>query len=86
MEGMAYTEFFTAGKSQAGMLEMNDEWGNTPPYSMAYFQVADCDHAAESLGATICVPPTDIPHVGRFSVINNPQGATFSVTTLLPQS
>ena len=25
------------------------------------------------------VPPTDIPHVGRFAVVNDPQGAVFSL-------
>ncbi len=85
MEGMEYTEFVAANKPQGGMLEMTEEWGDTPPHWMAYFQVADCDQAAEkaeSLGATICVPPSDIPEVGRFSVINDPQGATFSIITL----
>jgi len=88
MEGMAYTEFVAADKSQGGMLEMTEEWGDTPPHWMTYFQVADCDKAAskaQELGAVICVPPTDIPDVGRFCVINDPQGATFSVITVLPK-
>lgn len=85
MEGMEYTEFIANDKPQGGMLEMTPEWGDTPAHWMAYFQVADCDAAvekAQSLGAVICVPPTDIPEVGRFSVINDPQGATFSVIKL----
>ena len=33
-------------------------------------------------GAKVCVPPTDIPDIGRFSVINDPQGAVFSIIKL----
>jgi predicted enzyme related to lactoylglutathione lyase len=33
------------------------------------------------LGGKVCVPPTDIP-VGRFAVVNDPEGATFSIITL----
>ena len=37
---------------------------------------------AEGLGGGLIVPPTDIPNVGRFAVIRDPQGAVFSVITL----
>ena len=40
--------------------------------------MADCaERAARAgqLGGKVCVPPTDIPNVGRFSVIADPQGA-----------
>jgi predicted enzyme related to lactoylglutathione lyase len=36
---------------------------------------------AESLGATIHHKPTDIPTVGRFAVLADPQGAFFAVFT-----
>ena len=44
--------------------------------------MADCDERAAragQLGAKVCVPPTDIPNVGRFSVIVDPQGAAFNL-------
>jgi hypothetical protein len=47
--------------------------------------VADCEtsaHQAASLGAQICVPPTAIPNVGKFSVIADPQGAMFQIIQL----
>ena len=50
------------------------------------FVTTDCEkmaNKAQELGAIICVPPTDIPDVGRFSVINDPQGATFSIIEVL---
>ncbi len=85
-----YTEFKVGGESRCGMIKMTKEWGDVPPHWMTYFAVENCDLAAEkaaSLGATICVPPTDIEGVGRFAVINDPQGATFSVIHLtMPSS
>lgn len=53
-----------------------------PPHWMGHVQVADVDATvakAKSLGANVYVPPTDIPTVGRFSVIADPQGAAISV-------
>ena len=55
--------------------DMPNCWGQ-------YFTVDDCDAAAEKAvagGATIIYPPTDIPTVGRFAVIQDPQGAVFSI-------
>jgi predicted enzyme related to lactoylglutathione lyase len=49
---------------------------------MVYITVANCDERAAraaQLGGNIRVPPTDIPNVGRFSVIADPQGAAFSL-------
>ncbi|HZU84101.1 MAG TPA: VOC family protein [Polyangiaceae bacterium] len=49
-----------------------------PPHWRAYCTVPDVDAAArraQELGGTIQVPPTDIPNVGRFAAIADPQGA-----------
>jgi hypothetical protein len=49
---------------------------------MTYFAVDDCRARAEKakrLGATILKPPTDVPDVGTFSVMNDPQGGTFGI-------
>jgi hypothetical protein len=85
---MAYTEWLIGGEggqSGGGMLEINPEWGNVPPHWMPYFMVADCDASvdkARSLGGEIRVPPTDIEKVGRFAVIQDPQGAVFAIIKL----
>ncbi|KZN63712.1 hypothetical protein N473_16220 [Pseudoalteromonas luteoviolacea CPMOR-1] len=82
MENMDYVVFSHQGRPVAGMLEMTDEWQGLPPHWMLYFAVLDCDKLAEtatSLGGEVCVPPTDIPQVGRFAVITDPQGAVFSI-------
>lgn len=53
-----------------------------PPFWMPYFLVDDCDATtakAKSLGGSAHVEPTDIPNVGRFSVLVDPQGAVFAI-------
>ena len=82
--GMTYTEFSVGDLPGAGMMAMNEEMKamHVPPNWMSYFEVADCDataNHAKALGATLFVPPHDIPNVGRFSVIQDPQGAVFAI-------
>ena len=80
-----YTEFKSGDRTVGGMLQMTKEMENVPPHWMAYLAVEDCDKSVEkakSLGAEIKVPPTTIPHVGRFAVLQDPQGAVFSVIKL----
>ena len=83
MESAQYVEWVNDGASIGGMMPMRgEEWKGVPPHWMIYVSVADCDERAariKQLGGNVCVPPTDIPNVGRFSVVNDPQGATFSI-------
>jgi len=65
-----------------GLFELTKEHGDAPPNWMVYWGVDDCDQTVEkakSLGATIHIPPTDIPDEGRFAMIQDPQGAVFCV-------
>jgi predicted enzyme related to lactoylglutathione lyase len=53
-----------------------------PPNWMAHVQVVDVDATAakaESLGGKIWKSPSDIPTVGRFAVLGDPQGAAIAV-------
>ena len=55
-----------------------------PPNWMTYIgtpNVDDTARQASSLGATILKAPADIPTIGRFAVIQDPQGAAFAVFT-----
>ena len=82
MGPMTYTIFQHEGRDVGGMMQMGPEWGNIPSHWMSYVHVADCDAAAKrltELGGKVCVPPTDIPNVGRFAVVSDPSGATFSI-------
>lgn len=77
-----YTTFFAGGETVGGMLQMTPEWGEVPTHWMVYFVVEDCDASAAragELGGEVCVPPTDIPPIGRFAVVTDPHGANFSV-------
>lgn len=78
-----------SGAQFGGIMDMNQpEWGDVPSHWMSYISVKDIDAKAEKvkqLGGNICVPPTDIPHVGRFCVINDPTGATLSLIQLNDQ-
>lgn len=87
MEGapMPYTTIKVGGVDVAGMMNISDmgpEAAPVPPSWSIYFGTSDADNSAEkarSLGATVIVPPSDIPGIGRFSVLKDPQGAVFSV-------
>ena len=55
-----------------------------PPRWGGYVTVDDVDATtakATKLGGKVQVPPTDIPNVGRFAVIADPQGAVLSIIT-----
>ncbi len=83
-----YFEIFRSNEDPAGgMMEIQKEWGDVPAHWLAYFAVDDCNAQAEkakSLGATLLVPPTDIPGVGRFAIVQDPQGAVFSIIKMKP--
>jgi len=83
---MVYNEIsIDGGKNFGGMFQMGKEFGDMPSHWMSYITVDDVDAAAEkvtALGGNVCVPPTDSPNTGRFCVINDPSGATFSLLTL----
>ena len=80
-----YTEAHVGDKATAGMIEITGQMKGMPPNWMPYFAVSDCDATvkkAKSQGAKVHVEPRDIPEVGRFSVIGDPQGAGFAVIKL----
>lgn len=82
MPGMEYTELHVNGAAEGGMMPTPKDMPNVPPNWLPYFEVRDPDASAskaKSLGAKAIVPPTDIPQVGRFSVLQDPQGAVFAI-------
>lgn len=88
MPGMAYTVVKAAGKGIGGIMGMpKDAPKGMPPMWGAYVTVDDVDATAQTakqLGAKLLVPPQDIPKVGRFCVIQDPQGAVISAIKYLP--
>ena len=83
---------WSAGESMVGgVMRLPDEavQQGAPPHWLTYIESPDVDetHAlATQLGARTFVPPTDIPTVGRFAVLADPQGAMFGVFTPLDRS
>ena len=68
----------------AGMLHLDAEMlaGGARTGWLIYFGVADVDavfEKAKTLGATVMVPPSDIPNIGRFAFLSDPQGAPFYI-------
>ncbi len=70
------------GEQQSAGGAMQSPPGVPHSFWIAYVGVKRCDKVAElakQLGAEITVGPQDIPNVGRFAFLTDPQGATFAV-------
>jgi len=79
-----YVMWTAGGNPLGGVMTLPDpaKKAGAPPHWLAYVAVDDVDEStrkAVSLGATTCNPPKDIPTVGRFSVIADPQGAVIAL-------
>ena len=90
-----YAMLRAGGTEVCGVLQITPEMGEFPPLWSVYFGVADLNatlEQAQSLGASVYVPPTDIipvegqPPTGRFAFLADPQGACFGVMQDLPQA
>jgi predicted enzyme related to lactoylglutathione lyase len=82
-EGTTYTVVKANDDEVAGIMAYpKDVPADTPPGWGLYITVDNVDQAAEkatTLGASIHLPPMDIPEVGRFCVLQDPQGAYISI-------
>lgn len=81
-----YTMFTTDDFPMAGVMQLPEEAvaSGAPPHWLPYIGTDDVDATAEkttSLGGQILVAPQDIPSVGRFAVLRDPQGAVFATYT-----
>lgn len=79
-----YTMWMNGEAPIGGVMEIPKEARDrdVPPHWLAYVEVEDVDATAkkaEGLGATIIVQPRDIPDVGRFAILHDPQGATIAI-------
>jgi uncharacterized protein len=88
MPGMTYT-VLSAPESKSGAAAQIGGLMGIPPNAAgmrpcwaAYVSADDVDAAAAKvtrLGGSVCRPPDDIPNVGRFAVVADPQGAMFNL-------
>lgn len=86
MGPMNYAMLRAGDTEVAGVMQITPEMtaqnGEFPPHWSVYFMVEDVDAKAaqaEELGGRVIVPPTDIPDIGRFATLLDPQGAAFSI-------
>jgi predicted enzyme related to lactoylglutathione lyase len=86
-QGGEYTTFMRGQTPVGGMMPMPPGAGaHAPTHWLNYFATADVDATAAkaaSLGGKTYVPPTDIPGMGRFAVLADPQGAAFAIVRFL---
>ena len=81
-----YTMFTRGGNPIGGSMQLPDESVKmgAPSHWIAYIGTPDVDEVAaanQAAGGRTYVPPKDIPNVGRFTVLADPQGATVAFFT-----
>jgi predicted enzyme related to lactoylglutathione lyase len=80
----SYTQFGVGSNYYAGMMKLPDEAraAGAKPQWLPYIGAADLEAtvaAAERLGGTVKRAAHDIPTIGRFAILADPQGAAFAV-------
>jgi predicted enzyme related to lactoylglutathione lyase len=84
MEDSVYSVFSANGEEIGGMMTLPPQAQEMPPCWGQYVTVDNVDETAQkavACGGKIIMPPKDIPEVGRFCVIQDPQGAFISIIT-----
>jgi predicted enzyme related to lactoylglutathione lyase len=81
VNGEKYITVKVAGVPMGGITKLPPQ-AQIPPVWGLYVTVTDVDAStkqAQELGGKVFMPPMDVPNVGRFSVIQDPQGAYISL-------
>lgn len=78
-----YAEAQVSGRTIGGVMPRRPDMpSDVPDHWLVYFGSADVDADAKKaaeLGGRVAVEPTDIPGMGRFAVLLDPQGAAFAI-------
>jgi predicted enzyme related to lactoylglutathione lyase len=80
----SYTQFGIGSGYYAGMMRVPEEaraMGAKPQW-LPYIGVADVEAtavSAERVGGHVKKPGTDIPTIGRYAILSDPQGGTFAI-------
>jgi hypothetical protein len=83
--GGFYSEIWIGERPIGGIMDASTHPPEWPSFWNIYFEVASCDAVVEKAvgtGGKAIVGPRDFPNVGRFAVLQDPQGAVFSVIQL----
>jgi hypothetical protein len=86
LKDTAYSVIKAKGHDIGGIMSMPPGAAGTPPRWLPYVTVDEVEvtvRQAEKLGAQVILPPTDIPEVGRFAILKDPQRAEFAIITYL---
>jgi hypothetical protein len=81
---MIYTMVKAGEQEVGGIMVLPREAAAMPAAWGPYVTVDDVDRQverAQQLGARVVMAPEDIPNVGRYAVISDPQGAMLSLIT-----
>ena len=79
---MVYTMLQKSGKSAGALYQMGAQQQGMPPHWGLYIAVASADAAAnkaKELGGKVLMEPFDVMDIGRMAIIQDQQGAIFSV-------
>ncbi|OPL19576.1 MAG: glyoxalase [Candidatus Aegiribacteria sp. MLS_C] len=85
-DGDPYTVVKVDGKAAAGIMAQPEECRGMPSSWDIYITVDDVDATVKQvveLGGKVLRPAFDIPEVGRFCVLQDPQGAVIMAMTYL---
>src|SRR3954468_19127273 len=85
--GTEYTTCWSGESAVAGILPAASLPEDVPPNWSVYFAVEDCAAAVEqatSSGGELVFGPQDMPSVGQFAGLRDPQGAAFAVIQPAP--
>lgn len=80
IDGVPYTVIEVAGQEIGGMTKTPADQPHMPPMWGAYITVNDVKQTVEKvkeLGGKVLIPPMQVEKVGQFTLIQDPQGATF---------
>jgi predicted enzyme related to lactoylglutathione lyase len=80
MPGFTYLLAKVGDRQVAGLMGFSPEMAGVPPCWSGYVLASDVDGMAEKVttaGGSVKRAPMDIPGVGRFAVVADPQGAAF---------
>lgn len=83
-DGMPYSLAKVKDNEVAGLMAIPPEAAGAPPAWGGYVTVDDVDKQAakaEQLGGKVILPAREIPNLGRFTVISDPQGAMLTLIT-----
>lgn len=87
--GQSYTMWTNSTGPLGGVMDLPEDAkkAGAPPHWMVYVSTPDIDETvkrAKELGGDVVLPPTDIPTIGQFAILRDPQGASFSLFTPAP--